>query len=83
MNSKLTLKLDSQVIEKAKVYSAEKGKSLSKMVEDYFKSLPSEKQSQIDIEITPVVKSLSGIIDEKSYEAAKDSYSDYLINKYG
>lgn len=35
-----------------------------------------------EIEITPIVKSLSGIIREKNYKKAKDSYPGYLLKKY-
>lgn len=35
-----------------------------------------------EIKVTSIVKSLSGIISEKDYEKAKDSYEDYLLKKY-
>lgn len=37
MNTKLTLTLEKEVIEIAKIYAKEKGQSLSEMVENYFK----------------------------------------------
>lgn len=39
MNKKLTLSLNETVIEKAKHYAESTGKSLSSLVEDYFKNL--------------------------------------------
>jgi hypothetical protein len=39
MESKLTLKLDQAIIEKAKKYATKRHKTLSKLVEDYFKGL--------------------------------------------
>ncbi len=36
MNTKLTLRLDEELIQKAKRYSDASGKSLSKLVADYF-----------------------------------------------
>jgi len=36
MNSKLTLRLDEDLIQSAKSYSAKTGKSVSKIVADYF-----------------------------------------------
>jgi hypothetical protein len=39
MNTKLTLTLEKDVIEKAKEYAAKQGQSLSSLVENYFKHL--------------------------------------------
>ena len=36
MNTKLTLTLEKEVIEKAKKYASENGRSLSEMVENYW-----------------------------------------------
>ncbi|MDP4007764.1 MAG: DUF6364 family protein [Candidatus Peregrinibacteria bacterium] len=83
MNSKLTLKLDTHTIESAKTYAAKKGESLSKLVENYFKALAGHEPTDSSMELTPIVKSISGIIKVEDYEMAKDSYADYLLNKYG
>lgn len=83
MNAKLTLKLDSAVIGKAKSYAAKRKESLSKLVENYFRTLATYKHKNEELEITPIVKYLSGIIKEKDYKKAKDSYTDYLLKKYG
>lgn len=61
MESKLTLKLNKDIIEKAREYAQQHKISLSRMVEAYFSALTSEEKSDGD-EITPLVKSLSGII---------------------
>ena len=37
MNTKLTLRLDDELIREAKEYSQETGKSVSRLVEDYFR----------------------------------------------
>lgn len=39
MNKKLTLSLNEEVIEKAKIYAENTGNSLSGLVEDYFEKL--------------------------------------------
>ena len=39
MHSKLTLRLDSQLIRRAKVYAKRSGKSVSSIVADYFTAL--------------------------------------------
>ncbi len=79
MDTKLTLKLDKQIIENAKIYAKEKKISLSKMIESYLQSIT--KDSEEMIEITPFVKSLSGVI-KLSDEDYKKDYYDYLNKKY-
>ncbi|MDR1074211.1 MAG: DUF6364 family protein, partial [Treponema sp.] len=60
METKLTLKLDQMVIKSAKKYAANNNRSLSKLVEDYFKNLSSENIQEE--EYPPLIKKLSGII---------------------
>jgi hypothetical protein len=60
VNTKLTIKLDSEVISRAKKYAQSRKTSLSKMIESYLDSVT--KPDPDDIEITPLVKSLSGVI---------------------
>jgi hypothetical protein len=62
METKLTLKLDQRVINSAKKYAEDNSRSLSKLVEDYFKNLLSENIQKE--EYPPLVKKLSGIISE-------------------
>ena len=80
MNTKLTLNVDRRVIEKAKEYSKSRKISLSRLIEAYLSSLTANKKQ--NIEITPLVESLSGVINlEKDFDY-KESYTDYLIEKY-
>ena len=80
MDTKLTLNLDKSVIEDAKKYAKARKISLSKLIESYLASL-TKKKSQ-DTEITPLVESLSGVIDlDKDFDY-KNGYSDYLMEKY-
>ena len=44
MRTRLTLRLEDQLIEKAKLYAAQAGKSVSQIVADYFKLLTSQKR---------------------------------------
>jgi hypothetical protein len=61
MDVKLTLKLDDEVIRKAKVFALEHQTSLSKLIENYLQKLTNEPhQEEL---ITPIVKELSGILD--------------------
>ena len=72
MDSKLTLKLDKHVIEKAEEYAASHKRSLSRLIESYLKTLidKDDPQSEDEIEISEIdatifVKILSEIKDEK------------------
>ena len=80
MDAKLTLKLDDNVIEKAKEYAKAKNTSLSALIENYLQKITSEKKGKR--KITPLVKSLSGIIDLPAEYDHKKDYADYLMRKY-
>jgi len=81
MDTKLTLKLNQEVIEKAKQYASEKKLSLSRLVENYLNSLTSDKPNN-DLQISPFVKSLSsGIKIPADYDYKKDR-TDYLEQKH-
>ncbi len=81
MDTKLTLKLDQEVIARAKKYAAEKKISLSRMGGDYLKSLTVEENND-DFEISPFVKSISTGKSIPADVDYKKEYSDYLIEKY-
>ena len=66
MNTKLTLTIEQGVIEKAKKYAKQKGRSLSDIIENYLKVLTKE-DIQSDFEITPLTKALRG-----SFKAPKE-----------
>ena len=81
MDTKLTLKLDQEIIEKAKHYASEKKLSLSRLIENYLNSLTSD-QTNDDLLISPFVKSLSsGIKIPADYDYKKEC-ADYLEQKY-
>jgi macrodomain Ter protein organizer (MatP/YcbG family) len=80
MDAKLTLKLEQSVIEKAKDYAKRQKTSLSRLIENYLLDVTDEENAQE--KITPLVRSLSGIIDlPNDYDHKKD-YADYLAKKY-
>jgi hypothetical protein len=81
METKLTLKLDESVIVQAKQYALLRKKSLSRLVEDYFKGLGSQDIIE-EQEINPIVRELSGIISEKDINSWKNEYTNYLEQKY-
>jgi macrodomain Ter protein organizer (MatP/YcbG family) len=80
MDTKLTIKLDGNVITRAKRYAQHRRTSLSKMIESFLDSVT--KNEPDDIEITPLVKSLSGVIKVPEDFDYKKERTDYLIKKY-
>lgn len=82
METKLTLRLNDSVIKRAKIYAKKQRISLSKMIEAYLDSLTKEKNAEQEIEITPLIKSLSGVIDLPKDFDYKKEYRDYITEKY-
>lgn len=80
METKLTLRLNDHVIEKAKQYAQKHKISLSKMVESYLNNVTNETVQEE--EISPLVKSLSGVMHlPKEYDYKMDR-AEYLSDKY-
>jgi hypothetical protein len=80
METKLTIRLKKKVIERAKDYAQNHKISLSKLVESYLESVTEPKKE--DLEITPLVESLSGVIHLSEDFDLKKDYSNYLTEKY-
>ncbi len=80
MGKKLTLSLNQGVIDDAKVYAKSNNISLSKLIESYLTSLT--KNTTTAPQITPLVKSLSGVIDIPADFDAKKAYGEFLAEKY-
>ena len=80
MNTKLTLNLEQTIIEKAKHHAKLHRTSLSKMIENYLQKVTNDNEEKE--KITPLVKSLSGIITLPEDFDHKKDYGDFLINKY-
>lgn len=80
MDTKLTIKLNSGVITRAKRYARYRRTSLSRLIESYLDSVTNEALE--DIEITPLVRSLSGVIRLPEDFDYKKELADYLIRKY-
>jgi hypothetical protein len=81
MNTKLTLTIEQSVIEKAKKYASEKGRSLSDIIENYLKVITKEEEKK-DIELTPLVKSLKGAFKAPKNFDYKSELSKNLAKKY-
>ncbi len=84
MDAKLTLKLDKQVIEKAKDYATSKNRSLSRLIEAYLKSLIDTENpgSESDQGISPFVKSMKTGVKLPAELDDKREYADHLTEKY-
>jgi Family of unknown function (DUF6364) len=59
MNTKLTLRMDENLIAQAKLYAAKEGRSLSDLVGSYFARLAEAKKS-VDAKADPSTTALSG-----------------------
>lgn len=82
METKLTLRLNDTVIERAKNYARSHKISLSKLIESYLDSITKQREKEKKISITPLVESLSGVIDLPANFDYKKEYRDYLDEKY-
>ena len=79
MKTKLTLRLNEDLIKNAKEYSAKSGKPVSRIVADLFKVIRNEKLKR-DYDLTPAVKSLKGILRGKKID--ESDYKRHLEEKY-
>ena len=82
METKLTLRLNDQVIERAKNYAHSHKISLSKMIESYLDTITKPNEVEKKNTVTPLVESLSGVIDLPADFDYKNEYGDYLEKKY-
>jgi hypothetical protein len=80
VNTKLTLNVNKNVITRAKSYAAARRISLSKLVENYLKSI--SENSPDTASIAPLTRELSGIVKKKSKINFKKAKEDYLTSKY-
>ena len=84
MRTKLTLRVDEGVIEKAKVLAKREGTSVSRLVEDYLEALAAPAQPLADEELTPALRALRAlpkpVIDPNV--VAEDQRLQYLLHKH-
>lgn len=81
METKLTLRLDENLIHEAKHIARSKGISLSKMVADYFRAvMVSSEKEEIE---SPVLSEISGVLpSDLDNKKLKRDYKRYLEEKY-
>lgn len=81
MNTKLTLTIEQTIIEKAKKYANNKGRSLSDIIENYLKVITKEDDTE-NIELTPIVRSLKGSFKAPENLDYKKELTKRLTEKY-
>jgi hypothetical protein len=80
MDTKLTLSLNKEVVNKAKEYVKKNRTSLSQLIENYLSAITTKEKHTNDI--SPLVKSLSGVVKlPKDFDIKKDK-TKYLEQKY-
>jgi hypothetical protein len=75
LKTKLTFRMEKELIEKAKEYSSKRGESVSKLVEKFFYAVAYEES-----EISPTVKRLKGFV--KNTKLSEGNYRKFLEEKY-
>lgn len=80
MDTKLTLRLKKNIIDRAKKYARDRETSLSKIIENYLEAITSP--STPTDEISPLVKSISGVIQLPDDFNHKETYHQFLNEKY-
>ena len=78
MKSKLTLRLEENLIKRAKAYAKKKGTSVSQLVADYFAAIDGEPANIQDL--PPITTSLLGILKDTTIE--EEDYKTHLEEKY-
>lgn len=86
MQTKLTLRLDDEVIRSAKAYARARGKSISQIVADYLRMLPAAGSDEREqpAHLAPIVSSLRGVLrrPDASVEVDESDYRRHLEDKY-
>jgi hypothetical protein len=77
MNTKLTLRMDDALIERAKLYSDRSGRSLSRLVSEFFSAIDAP---PVPNDITPRVRSLVGALGNVPLDEA--DYRRHLEEKH-
>jgi hypothetical protein len=74
MNTKLTLRMDENVVRKAKIEAKRRGKSVSRMVAEFVESIGS--RPELEKVVPPTTASLIGILKGKAIS------EDALLNQH-
>lgn len=86
MNTKLTLTIEQEIIQKAKKYAKDKNRSLSDIIENYLKMLTKAEETKLDSHqeksLNPIVKSLKGSFKMPHNMDYKKELRNRLEEKY-
>ncbi len=77
MNTRLTLRLDEELIARAKRHSADTGRSVSQLVADFFSLIEAQDPG---VEVTPRVRTLRGVLAGSGLD--EDDYRRHLEIKH-
>ena len=80
MNTKLTLTIEQDIIERAKRYAKEKNRSLSDIIENYLKLLTNKESN--NSELSPAIESLKGAFKMPKNFDYKKELGKRLEEKY-
>jgi len=75
--TKLTIRIDRATLERAKLYAAEHGTSLTRLVTNHLESLGTHTDATQD---APVTQRLTGILPP---EASRQDYREHIERKHG
>ncbi|MDB5090468.1 MAG: hypothetical protein JWR09_4462 [Mucilaginibacter sp.] len=82
MTTKLTLTMEDRVIDSAKKYARQKGKSLSDIVENYLKSITIHEEKTEAVALSPKVARMLGVIKLPEDFDYKKELGNALVKKY-
>lgn len=78
MNTKLTLRMDVQLVQTAKAEATRRGKSVSQMVGEFFDALTSKRPA--GPALPPITASLVGVL--KGRDVSESDYRKHLQEKH-
>lgn len=82
MDAKLTLRLNKDVIERAKSYAESQNISLSRLIEAYLDNVSRDSSGNERPTISPLVQSLIGVLDLPEDYDYKEDYKEHLRKKH-
>ena len=80
MHTKLTLRLEADLVQRAKSFAKKTGKSVSRIVADYFMVLERPPRRDNALSWSPLVRSLKGSL--RKARGDENAYGRYLEKKY-
>lgn len=80
MHTKLTVRVDTELVERAKAYSRRTGKSVSQLIADYFAVIDAPIEDTVE-SLPPLVRELRGLLAGTTADA--EDYHRHIVEKYG